>query len=331
MFQTEGENSVGDGGNIMDTGLGRSPAPDQRGTQETSGDHSGEALSPRTSRPIRQVKMKELVVHAYQWFISDWTHSEKAASMSLQERGLYRELLDLCYAQGSVSSDESTLIKLTRSERAEFLKAWPKVKQCFYLGDDNRYRNARVDAELSEMREHRKKKSDAGKKGNDARWNKSDSDPLGIADASQGDSKHIAPHPHPLPHPQPHPHPHPPPPESRYDMAGIFLAIHDAYPEHRRDKSHLAQSAFVELMAPLPDEDRVSLLSKILDGIERGRRSADWSRENGQFVPSLKNFLRDRLWTREYREAQREETQAERCMRLIREQEAEEARQGARA
>lgn len=259
----------------------------------------------------------QLIVHAYSWFLADWFHSERVASMSLQERGLYREILDLLYSQGSIGADEPTVIKLVRCEPKEFRNAWPKVKECLYLDQDGRYRNRRVDVELSEIAAHRARKSKAGKVGNEARWKRSQGVPVGIAVGSQPDRKDIAPLPLPLPHPLPHPHPH-----QRSDLSEMFLAVFDAYPEHRRDKSHQTQSAFTEIMAPRSDEDHPKLQAKILDSIERAKASDDWARENGRFVPNLKKFLEEMHWVREYRAAPTGESTEQRMMRLAREMES---------
>ena len=36
---------------------------------------------------------------SYIWYTKDWKADERVFNLSLAERGLYRELIDLCYAQ----------------------------------------------------------------------------------------------------------------------------------------------------------------------------------------------------------------------------------------
>ncbi len=236
----------------------------------------------------------KIVVHAYQWFISDWMQSEKVASMSLQERGLYRELLDLCYAQGSLSADESTLIKLTRSERGEFRRAWPKVKQCFYLDNSGRYRNQRVERELVEIREHRDRKSKAGTKGNLARWGKSESDDLEIADGSQADRKDIAPLPHPLPppHSPSHSHPHSPVGASLADET--FAQFEAAYREAKPD---VIPDDFNEALYPwrlLSFEQQILAVQGVRKRVEYGI----WRPGEPQFITPPAKYLKSE-WKRD--------------------------------
>ena len=275
------------------------------------------------------MRKPRVTVHHFPVYISNWRDSETRMRLNASERGVFWELIFFCYKEGSLPDDIPLLARICDVPMDVFEQAWPNVSKSFAL-KAGRWHNRKVDEELPEIERRYEQKRKAGEASAERRRNGRSTD---VEQAFNGRSngrstgrgtitreleqaleqeqaQAVSP---------------------ALGVDALFDAIHDAYPEHRRDKSHLAQSAFVEIMAPLPDEDRVSMLSKILDGIERGRRSADWSRENGQFVPSLKNFLRDRLWTREYREAQREETQAERCMRLIREQEADEAGRGANA
>lgn len=320
--ETERPENVIEGRNIMDTGLGRSPAPDQRGTRETSGINSGEASSPRNPRPTRQVTMKEFVVHGYSWFISDWTQSEKVASMTLEERGLYRELLDLCYAQGSITTDEATLQKLARCGPKEFKRAWPKVKQCFTLHDDGRLHNARADAQLRSMRQDREKKKRAGRLGNDARWGKSQPEDSGIADASQPHPDGIASHSHSHSPSRSHSHSH----SQGGACDDLFTEVFNAYPEHRRDVSYLTQTAWAAIMGPIHPDDRPGLHAKILDGLDRAKASDDWTRDGGRFVPKLQRFLEERQWTRSWPGPAKSAFQilAENTAAKIREMEAQE-------
>lgn len=294
MIQTEGDISVVSRNDMLENSLGRSPTPDQRGTQDLAGTNSGEALSPRNPRPIRQVKMKDFVVHAYQWFISDWSHSERVASMSLQERGLYREILDILYAQESVSAEESTIIKLTRSEVKEFNKAWPKVKQCLYLDNEGRYRNRRVDVELTEISKHRKKKSDAGKAGNDARWGRSESDGESIADGSQTDRKDIAPLPHPLPHPHSHSHPQSQSPLRPVLADETFAQFEAAYREAKPDVIPEDFSEALYGWRLLSFEQQILAVQGVRKRVEFGQ----WRPGEPNFIPKPAKYLQGE-WKRD--------------------------------
>lgn len=235
--------------------------------------------------------MKEIVVHAYTWYISDWAQSEKVAALSLEERGLYRELLDLCYAQGSLTPNDSTLHKLARCDSKEFRRAWPKVKECFDLGEDGRYHNERVDVELAYRIEEAARRSEAGKAGNDARWRESRQRRSAIANGSQTDRKPIAPHPLPQPHPQT-------PPQSRPvdDLRDEFWA---AYPEKggnrpTRAKPGLVTHWYADRVGHCLDPEK--LHREIMAGLERAKASEAWAKDGGKFVCSATAFLEQDRW-----------------------------------
>lgn len=138
------------------------------GAAELAG--SGVASYP----PLRHVRGvivgKKLVIHCYPWYIADWKKSEKVASLSLSERGLYRELLDLCYASGSIPNDPVIIARLIGCAESEVRRAWVKVMDCFSLGDDGRLRNARADEVLLTISESRAKQSKGGRNGSTKRW-----------------------------------------------------------------------------------------------------------------------------------------------------------------
>ena len=49
---------------------------------------------------------------SYPWYIADWRASETRLSLTLAQRGLYRELLDYCYMEGSLPEDRKMLLKI---------------------------------------------------------------------------------------------------------------------------------------------------------------------------------------------------------------------------
>lgn len=174
----------------------------------------------------------KLVVHCYPWYIADWLQSEHVAAMSLEERGLYREALDLCYANGSIPDNPVALQKLTRSTEKEFRRAWPKVRACFYQ-DGDRLCNEKVNAVLEKERVRRDRARESGSAGGRAKAQKTKQEPSEqpskegsriVATLRKKPSEIVAPHPHPPPHPPPQPHPlgegggeasESPPPEKR--------------------------------------------------------------------------------------------------------------------
>lgn len=83
-------------------------------------------------------------VHSYPWYISDWTESETRIELTLAERGLYRELIDRCYKEGSIPDDERKLIALCACDPRDFKRAWPNVRRKFKPTEDGRLEHQRV-------------------------------------------------------------------------------------------------------------------------------------------------------------------------------------------
>lgn len=52
------------------------------------------------------------MIQSYPWYIADWRQSETVARMTLSQKGLYRELLDYCYLEGSIPDDRRLLLKI---------------------------------------------------------------------------------------------------------------------------------------------------------------------------------------------------------------------------
>ncbi len=67
----------------------------------------------------------------YPWFTGDWQSSGTARAMSLEERGLYRELLDQQWNLGSLPIDEAQLRRLAGASEKEWKRSWPAVREKF--------------------------------------------------------------------------------------------------------------------------------------------------------------------------------------------------------
>lgn len=83
----------------------------------------------------------------YEWSVSRWIASETRLSLDPAGRGIYRDLLDLCYMTGSIPSDMDLLCRLTSSTPEEMERAWPVIKRHFQTDkhDHSRMRNSYAD------------------------------------------------------------------------------------------------------------------------------------------------------------------------------------------
>jgi hypothetical protein len=102
----------------------------------------------------------------YAWNPLDWLLSDLRASLSLEARGLYRDLLDLCYIDGSLPSDLNILsVKLGGGIDAALLAA---VLEHFIPHPSE---NGRLTHTLVlDHQDNRRRLSENGSMGNAQRW-----------------------------------------------------------------------------------------------------------------------------------------------------------------
>jgi len=90
------------------------------------------------------------MIHSYPWYFADWRSSEAVLCMTLEQRGLYRELLDHCWEAGSLPADEGALRKISQATDKEWARSWPKVASQF-LKRDGRLWHSKVDERRPEL------------------------------------------------------------------------------------------------------------------------------------------------------------------------------------
>lgn len=111
------------------------------------------------------------MIHSYPWYFDDWFSSETRLMMTAEERGIYRDLLDRCYRDGSLPTDHLALMRLAAVTEKEFKRSWRKVSTKFVIVD-GRLHHERVDAELVRLSNFREERSQAGSNGAKKRWQK---------------------------------------------------------------------------------------------------------------------------------------------------------------
>ncbi len=121
------------------------------------------------------------------WHHSTWLSSETRHSMTAAQRGVYRDALDLCYAEGSIPADEPTLMRLLAITLEEFAETWPTVRDKFEAHPEktNRLINRKAAEVLGEQERYSQKQSANAHK----RW---DSKRKATAEASQCDGINLA-------------------------------------------------------------------------------------------------------------------------------------------
>lgn len=84
------------------------------------------------------------MMHSYPFYVGDWRQSEAATAMTSEQRGIYRELLDQCWMEGSLPADEVVLRRFARAEIPEWKRSWPVVRREFFESD-GRLHHKKVD------------------------------------------------------------------------------------------------------------------------------------------------------------------------------------------
>ena len=106
------------------------------------------------------------------WFVTDYRASRNANRLTWQERGIYRELLDECWIEGSIPDDLPRLAEIARCPVGVMAEAWPNIKPLFTecdWGDGMYLTSRRLEAERSEEDRRRIAMSEGGKKGAETR------------------------------------------------------------------------------------------------------------------------------------------------------------------
>ena len=103
------------------------------------------------------------MIGSYPWYISDWRQDEKVLALTMEQQGIYHNLLDMCWDGGDLPTDEGTLRKLALCSEREWKRSWPAVKP-FFVEIDGRLHNPKVDENrprLLESKESRRKAGEA--------------------------------------------------------------------------------------------------------------------------------------------------------------------------
>lgn len=72
----------------------------------------------------------------YPWYVTRWRSSETRFRLTAAARGIYRELLDQCWIEGSLPCDLRSLQSICGATNKEFKSAWPQIEPCFKLIGD---------------------------------------------------------------------------------------------------------------------------------------------------------------------------------------------------
>lgn len=220
-------------------------------------------------------------------------YARDTAHLSMLEHGAYNLLLDRYYAtEQGIPADQAH--RLARARTREERAAVDTVLQEFFTLQDGVWTHKRAESELVKAQARIKAAQENGRRGGRPKQNQEE--PSGFVLGSvletqikahqSPDTKHQAVKQNPLPlswvgateQAKPKVHEFPP----------GFDRFWQAYP--RKTAKPQAAKAFARLR---PDEP---LLSRMLAALALQRQSAQWQRDDGQFIPHPSTWLNGRRW-----------------------------------
>lgn len=101
----------------------------------------------------------------YKWHWQAWRANRRVQRMTCLQKGIYRELLDECWADGSIPDDISALADIAGCTEQELTDAWQLLSKCFYEVTPGRLTNRKLEEQRTETDALRATRSRAGEAG----------------------------------------------------------------------------------------------------------------------------------------------------------------------
>jgi uncharacterized protein YdaU (DUF1376 family) len=114
---------------------------------------------------------------AFQFYPADFLSDENVVLMSNRELGCYIKLMCYCWREGSIPSDLKKIARLCGEDGSAMADLWIAIGVCFEVSgsDESRMVHPRLETERLKQSEFKTERSESGKKGAEARWNKGSS------------------------------------------------------------------------------------------------------------------------------------------------------------
>lgn len=111
-------------------------------------------------------------IHFYEWFVSRWIGSSAHDELDACGRGIYREMLDTCYIQGSVTADIEVLSRKCAATASELAARWPTISRNFTADQDGRLHHRMADDFRAEYFQYVDRQKANGRRGGIAKATK---------------------------------------------------------------------------------------------------------------------------------------------------------------
>ena len=209
---------------------------------------------------------------AFQFYPKDWLSDVDVVCMSMAQKGAYITLICYCWLEHKLYNNDNYIRNLLGNAR-NWKILWNGIKHKFEAQGEYLV-HPRLEKERMKQEEHRRKKSDAGKKGMKKRWDKHQEkdntvkDSLITKDNSSSSSTYSSSY------------------SSNIDIYSSFDKFWKAYP--RKIGKKPAKVAWEKI------KPSNGLIEKILSAIENQKQSKAWQQK--QFIPHPTSWLNQERW-----------------------------------
>jgi len=225
----------------------------------------------------------------YEWSVTRWITSRAYEELDATGRGIYREMLDCCYIQGSVSSEPAILERRCACTTEELQRYWPIIEPHFYRDrQTGRLRNKHADKFREEYLGFLERQGTNGAKGGRPPKNPGLSsgfpsgfpieEPTGLQVENPAENPKLNYTKQDSTKP------------SAADRAALLQAFNawiETYPKQTRTAA--AGQAWILLV----DKSEISIktLPDVIAGTDRWKKSEEWAKEDGKYIPEPATFL----------------------------------------
>jgi uncharacterized protein YdaU (DUF1376 family) len=245
----------------------------------------------------------------FQFYPNDFAADGVVEAMTTEQVGAYTLLLCKAWLQeppGTIPNDDTILARWTRLSPERWSEIRPGVVAAFGSGDDGRLHQKRMKHEFAKLVTTARKKSRGGKRGAQKRWaEKDDRIPNGLPSGTPNNTNEVPSHG--IPTVRTYDSDSSSESDSGFSAVEVgvgggggggsppinFVDFWKAYP--RKVAKPEAVKAWQKIA---PD---AALAAATLAGVERHKKSKQWLRDEGEYIPHPSTFLNQRRWDDEVR------------------------------
>lgn len=235
-------------------------------------------------------------MQSYPFYIDDWRSSDAVAAMTAEERGIYRELIDQCWREGSLPNSDRALQNFARATDKEWKRSRKAVLACFYE-EAGRLFSIKVSGKRAEIIEKKEERAERNKANGltGGRKKKPRENPLGL-------KMEPTVNPHGTPSPSPSPSPlaadaaraAPSAIDGQVFASTLANELHEAHARNGLAPGaiHSTQHAIERMLTE--EQDWQTFRGRMLASHAAWCRF--WSTETGGFRPQVARWIRDGDW-----------------------------------